>query len=44
MIVQGLVDMQENLPVMTLDPNLEQLLHNSLQQAGQEKGPVLEPV
>ncbi len=43
MIVQGLVDMQENLPVMTLDPNLEQLLHNSLQQAGQGKGPVLEP-
>ncbi|MAW33201.1 MAG: flagellar biosynthesis protein FlhA, partial [Proteobacteria bacterium] len=43
MIVQGLVDMQENLPVMTLDPSLEQLLHNSLQQAGQGKGPVLEP-
>ncbi len=43
MIVQGLVDMQENLPVMTLDPGLEQLLHNSLQQAGQSKGPVLEP-
>ena len=43
MIVQNLVDMQENLPVMTLDPNLEQLLHNSLQQAGQGKGPVLEP-
>ena len=43
MIVQNLVDMQENLPVMTLDPNLEQLLHNSLQPAGQGKGPVLEP-
>ncbi len=43
MIVQGLIDMQENLPVMTLDPSLEQLLHNALQQSGQSKGPVLEP-
>ena len=42
MIVQGLVDTDESLAVMTLDPALEQLLHNVLQQ-NQGSGMVLEP-
>lgn len=45
MIVQGLVDDKNTLSVMTLDPGLEQLLHNVLQQNGQAQGQavVLEP-
>jgi len=35
MIVQSLVDEKETLSVMTLEPGLEQLLHNVLQQQGQ---------
>jgi flagellar biosynthesis protein FlhA len=35
MIVQALVDEKETLSVMTLEPGLEQLLHNVLQQQGQ---------
>jgi len=34
MIVQSLVDEKETLSVMTLEPGLEQLLHNVLQQQG----------
>jgi flagellar biosynthesis protein FlhA len=45
MIVQGLVDEKNILSVMTLDPSLEQLLHNVLQQQGQGPGQnvVIEP-
>ena len=45
MIVQGLVDEKNILSVMTLDPSLEQLLHNVLQQQGQGSGQnvVIEP-
>lgn len=45
MIVQGLVDDKNILSVMTLDPSLEQLLHNVLQQQGQGAGQnvVIEP-
>jgi flagellar biosynthesis protein FlhA len=42
MIVQGLVDDKNGLSVITLDPGLEQLLHNVLQQSGSQ-GMVLEP-
>jgi flagellar biosynthesis protein FlhA len=42
MIVQGLVDDKNNLSVITLDPGLEQLLHNVLQQSGNQNM-VLEP-
>ena len=43
MIVQSLVDDKETLSVMTLDPGLEQLLHNVLQQQGQGQNMVIEP-
>ena len=43
MIVQSLVDDKETLSVMTLDPGLEQLLHNVLQQQGQGQSMVIEP-
>ena len=45
MIVQGLVDEKNVLSVMTLDPSLEQLLHNVLQQNSQVPGQsvVMEP-
>jgi flagellar biosynthesis protein FlhA len=43
MIVQGLVDAQNGLSVITLDPGLEQLLHNVLQQSGTSQNMVLEP-
>ncbi len=43
MIVQGLVDAQNGLSVITLDPGLEQLLHNVLQQSGASQNMVLEP-
>ncbi len=42
MIVQGLVDDKNSLSVITLDPGLEQLLHNVLQQNGNQNM-VLEP-
>ena len=43
MIVQGLVDIDDNLPVMTLNPALEQMLNNILQQSGSSQGLVIEP-
>ncbi len=44
MIIQALLENQETLPVMTLDPALEQMLHNVLQQhRGDLANVVLEP-
>jgi flagellar biosynthesis protein FlhA len=42
MIVQGLLETRDSLSVMTLDPQLEQLLHNVIQQSG-NSSVVLEP-
>ena len=44
-IVQNIVGLEPELPVITLDPRLEQILLNSLQKAGQgsEDGILLEP-
>jgi len=43
MIIQSLIDVNENLPVITLDPNLEQTLHNILQQSASAQELVIEP-
>ena len=43
MIMQALVDESNNLSVMTLEPGLEQLLHNVLQQSQPGQPVVLEP-
>jgi len=43
MIVQGLLETRDTLSVLTLDPQLEQLLHNVLQQNNGSAGMVLEP-
>jgi flagellar biosynthesis protein FlhA len=43
MIVQSLTENRETLSVLTLDPQLEQLLHNVLQQNTNSAGMVLEP-
>ena len=43
LIVQAMVDDKDVLSVMTLDPELEQLLHNVLQQQDQSQGVVIEP-
>ena len=44
MIIQTLLENQETLPVMTLDPAIEQMLHNVLQQhRGDLANVVLEP-
>lgn len=43
MIVQNLIDVNDSLPVMTLNPSLEQILHNILQQNGSSQGVVIEP-
>ncbi|MFD0668464.1 flagellar biosynthesis protein FlhA [Ramlibacter sp. MAHUQ-53] len=43
MIVQNLLDSGDTLQVMTLAPNVEQLLHNVLQQSPAGSPPVLEP-
>lgn len=43
MIVQSLIDMSEEMPVMTLDPGLEQMLHNAVQQSHQSKTLTLDP-
>ena len=44
LIVQGLLpDASQTLSVMTLDPGLEQLLHNVLQQTAPGQPPVIEP-
>lgn len=44
-IVQSIVGLESELPVITLEPRLEQILLNSLQRAGQgqEEGVLLEP-
>lgn len=44
-IVQGIVGLEPELPVITLEPRLEQILLNSIQKAGQgaEDGILLEP-
>ncbi len=44
-IVQGIVGLELELPVITLEPRLEQILLNSIQKAGQgsEEGILLEP-
>lgn len=44
-IVQGIVGTDQELPVITLEPRLEQILLSSLQKPGQtaDDGPVLEP-
>ncbi len=41
-IIQNINGMEKELPVIALDPPLEQLLHQAVQTAG-EGGPVLEP-
>jgi flagellar biosynthesis protein FlhA len=43
MIVQSLLENRDTLSVLTLDPQLEQLLHNVLQQNSNSAGMVLEP-
>jgi flagellar biosynthesis protein FlhA len=43
MIIQGLLEDTETLSAMTLDPSLEQLLHNILQQNPGNTDVVLEP-
>jgi flagellar biosynthesis protein FlhA len=43
MIVQELLDTQENLAVMTLAPELEQLLHNVLTNGAPGQSVVIEP-
>jgi len=43
MIVQGLLESRDTLSVMTLDPQLEQLLHNVLQQNNGNSNMALEP-
>ena len=43
MIVQSLLENRASLPVMTLEPSLEQLLHNLIQQNGGSANVVLEP-
>ena len=44
-IVQSIVGLEPELPVITLEPRLEQILLNSMQKAGQgsEDGMLLEP-
>ena len=37
MIVQSLVDISDDMPVITLEPQLEQMLHNAVQQSQQSK-------
>ncbi|MFM8590456.1 MAG: flagellar biosynthesis protein FlhA [Limnohabitans sp.] len=43
MILQGLLENKDTLSVLTLDPQLEQLLHNVLQQNTSSQSMVLEP-
>ena len=43
MIVQNLIDVNDSLPVMTLNPSLEQILHNILQQTSSSQGVIIEP-
>ena len=37
------IDVNDSLPVITLNPSLEQLLHNVLQQSASSQGLVIEP-
>ena len=43
MIVQSLLDITEEMPVITLDPQLEQMLHNAVQQSHQTKTLTIDP-
>lgn len=43
MIVQGLASPGDNLSVMTLDPELEKMLHNAASQSAGGQGVLLEP-
>jgi flagellar biosynthesis protein FlhA len=43
LIVQSLIEMSEQMPVMTLDPQLEQMLHNAVQQSHQSKTLTIDP-
>jgi flagellar biosynthesis protein FlhA len=43
MIVQSLVDISDEMPVMTLEPQLEQMLHNAVQQSQQSKTLTIDP-
>ena len=43
MIMQNLVDVNDSLPVMTLNPALEQMLHNILQQSSSTQSVIIEP-
>ena len=43
MIMQGLIDVNDSLPVMTLNPSLEQILHNIIQQSSNPQNLVIEP-
>ena len=43
MIVQGLANPGDNLSVMTLDPELEKILHNAASQSAGGQGVLLEP-
>jgi flagellar biosynthesis protein FlhA len=43
MIMQGLINVDENLPVMTLEPSLEQMLTTILTQSKRNGSLVIEP-
>ena len=43
MIIQNIVDADSTLEVMTLDPELEQILHNVIQQNQGNQEIILEP-
>lgn len=43
LILQDFIEVREPLQVITLEPRLEQLLHNVLQQSNANKGLVIEP-
>ncbi len=43
MIVQSLTDNRDTLSVLTLEPSLEQMIHNVVQQSGGSQNVVLEP-
>ena len=43
MIVQNLVDISDDMPVITLEPQLEQMLHNAVQQSQQSKTLTIDP-
>jgi len=43
MIVQSLIDISDEMPVMTLEPQLEQMLHNAVQQSQQSKTLTIDP-